>query len=121
MFPVDQEKREKLTDLLFELSKSQEILATPKDRAGYFRKLEEMHMVCALAAVGGRCSFRLLPMLQFLINNLIVFSHISSRLGNRLAGCTEVSAAIPAHDSVRMPVYPGSCSVVRADLQIHSG
>jgi len=43
MFPVDQEKREKLTDLLFELSKSQEILATPKDRAGYFRKLEEIY------------------------------------------------------------------------------
>ena len=40
---MDQEKREKLTDLLFELSKSQEILATPKDRAGYFRKLEEIY------------------------------------------------------------------------------
>ena len=46
MFPVDQEKREKLTDLLFELSKSQEILATPKDRAGYFRKLEEIYYNC---------------------------------------------------------------------------
>ena len=46
MFTVDQEKREKLTDLLFELSKSQEILATPKDRAGYFRKLEEIYYNC---------------------------------------------------------------------------
>lgn len=43
---MDQEKREKLTDLLFELSKSQEILATPKDRAGYFRKLEEIYYNC---------------------------------------------------------------------------
>lgn len=46
MFPVDQEKREKLTDLLFELSKSQEILATPKNRASYFRKLEEIYYNC---------------------------------------------------------------------------
>ena len=46
MFPVDQEKRENLTELLIELSKSQEILATPRDRAGYFRKLEEIYYNC---------------------------------------------------------------------------
>lgn len=46
MLPVDQEKRTKLTDLLFELSKSQEMLAAPKDRAGYFRRLEEIYYNC---------------------------------------------------------------------------
>lgn len=43
---MDQEKRENLTELLIELSKSQEILATPRDRAGYFRKLEEIYYNC---------------------------------------------------------------------------
>lgn len=46
MFSLDQEKRAKLTDLLFELSKSQEMLATPKNRASYFRKLEEIYYNC---------------------------------------------------------------------------
>lgn len=46
MFPVDQDKREKLTELLLELSQSQELLAKPKDRAGYFKRLEEIYYNC---------------------------------------------------------------------------
>lgn len=46
MFPVDQEKRDRLTELLFELSKSQQILATPKNRVSYFKRLEEIYYRC---------------------------------------------------------------------------
>lgn len=46
MFPKDHEKRAQLTDLLFELSASQEILATPKNRATYFKRLEEIYYNC---------------------------------------------------------------------------